>query len=575
MTSTSRSHTTLQIALRGTAGAAVALSMIATAGAAHASQPAPAAQVRLASGAPFTPSRAGSTGPQVGPRSIAGSAALPFANCEASGPSASDNAIATRLAPQINTPRLSGITGYQVSCARAIVAATQALKLDQRAAVIAVTTAMTESTLHDYTASDNLDSLGLYQQRASEGWGTPAQEENPADASDMFLDRMQADFPTTWNLSSTDIGSICQGVQRSGDPGAYDPEAAAAALVVNALWSAPSSPVAGRVSSRQAVAIRSNGQTVVVAPEASGQLVEYVSAAGSTTWSSHVIPGAVGSYPSLTIAPSGQIDVVYVGAGSTQLWHVWNAPGSTSWGIEKVTGAFGSDPVSVVRSNGELDVAYVGAGSTQIWYSSHLPGKSWTGQKVTGAAGSGLTAGVTPSGRFDLAYVGAGGTQLWHVSNTAGTWAIGKIPNAFGSDPVLLDRSSGETDIAYVGAGSTQIWYAYDLPGKAWAGEKVTGAFGSDLGTTASAAGSFDVSYIGAGGTQLWHASNTSGSGAWALGKLTGGFGNNLASTIGATGQTDITYVGAGSHQLWLGHQLPSSTWTAEKVTGASSVPTS
>ena len=56
---------------------------------------------------------------------------------------------------------------------------------------IALMAALTESDLHnDGPRSGNAGSLGLFQQRTAAGWGTAAQELNPADATAMFVQRL-------------------------------------------------------------------------------------------------------------------------------------------------------------------------------------------------------------------------------------------------------------------------------------------------------------------------------------------------------------------------------------------------
>ena len=69
----------------------------------------------------------------------------------------------------------------------------QALRLHMgiRSAVIAVATAMQESTLENLNYGDR-DSLGLFQQRPSAGWGSPAQITNPVYAADAFLHALAA-----------------------------------------------------------------------------------------------------------------------------------------------------------------------------------------------------------------------------------------------------------------------------------------------------------------------------------------------------------------------------------------------
>jgi len=76
--------------------------------------------------------------------SPAAATSIPYNNCTAAGPTAADNALAVQLSPQVQTDRMSGMDGGQVSCARVITQVAQSDGLSQRAAVIAVTTAMAE-----------------------------------------------------------------------------------------------------------------------------------------------------------------------------------------------------------------------------------------------------------------------------------------------------------------------------------------------------------------------------------------------------------------------------------------------
>jgi hypothetical protein len=161
---------------------------------------------------------------------------IPSAPCQPDGVAPADNTIAGRLRPLMNGRRLGpALTGYSVSCARAIVSNVQARGMEQRAAVIAVATAITESTLHNYTRAVDKDSLGLFQQRPSQGWGRPGQLVDPRFATNAFLSSMVRKHPgDSWR--GGDIGQICQRVQRSAYPMAYTPEVHDAQLLVTTLW---------------------------------------------------------------------------------------------------------------------------------------------------------------------------------------------------------------------------------------------------------------------------------------------------------------------------------------------------
>ena len=156
--------------------------------------------------------------------------------CSPGGARAEDVAVADRIRSRMNGPRLGRrIGGDHVCCARVIVNTTRSRGLAPRAAVIAVTTAITESTLHNYIEAVDHDSLGLFQQRPSQGWGTPAQLTDPVYATNAFLNAMLRKFPDNRWMTG-DIGAICQRVQVSAVPDAYGREAHDAQLLVDALW---------------------------------------------------------------------------------------------------------------------------------------------------------------------------------------------------------------------------------------------------------------------------------------------------------------------------------------------------
>jgi hypothetical protein len=82
------------------------------------------------------------------------------------------------------------LDGAQVDNAKAIIKATKEENMPPRAAVIAVATSMQETKLTNYGnlgANNDHDSLGLFQQRPSSGWGTPDQLTNPDYATKAFL----------------------------------------------------------------------------------------------------------------------------------------------------------------------------------------------------------------------------------------------------------------------------------------------------------------------------------------------------------------------------------------------------
>ncbi|MFC4072923.1 hypothetical protein ACFO0C_49005, partial [Actinoplanes subglobosus] len=169
------------------------------------------------------------------------SVAAAYATVSCGGVKAMDTALATRLDPKLNGTLRGYLSGYRMSCARRIVEAVRARGLAKRAAAIAVTTAIVESTLQNISEEVDHDSLGLFQQRAS--WGTAAQRLNPQWATDAFLNRMISLYPNnSWNNTANPIGVICQAVQVSAYPDRYQVQASDGSTIAYNIWDALSNP---------------------------------------------------------------------------------------------------------------------------------------------------------------------------------------------------------------------------------------------------------------------------------------------------------------------------------------------
>ncbi|MEV4760677.1 hypothetical protein AB0J86_37020 [Micromonospora sp. NPDC049559] len=160
--------------------------------------------------------------PQAAPVAPAAPAA-PAANDD--GGNSSDDGAAPKMeqlipygtqGAQSSTP----ISPEQLDNARTIVHTARKMGLPERAAVIGVATSLQESKLNNLGhlgAQNDHDSLGLFQQRPSSGWGTPEQVTNPEYASRAFFDGLERvhgwqDMPLT---------DAAQSVQVSAYPFAY------------------------------------------------------------------------------------------------------------------------------------------------------------------------------------------------------------------------------------------------------------------------------------------------------------------------------------------------------------------
>jgi hypothetical protein len=99
-----------------------------------------------------------------------------------------------------------------------------------RAASIALATAYQESKLYNLEQGDR-DSLGLFQQRPSQGWGTRQQILNPYYSINSFYDALAK----VNGYENMRITAAAQEVQRSGYPEAYAEHEADARVLASAL----------------------------------------------------------------------------------------------------------------------------------------------------------------------------------------------------------------------------------------------------------------------------------------------------------------------------------------------------
>ena len=108
------------------------------------------------------------------------------------------------------------VTTEQAANAATIAAVARVRGLPERAAVIALATAQQESRLRNLSYGDR-DSLGLFQQRPSQGWGSEEQVQDPRYASGKFYDGL-VKVP---GWTDGRLTEVAQAVQRSGFPEAY------------------------------------------------------------------------------------------------------------------------------------------------------------------------------------------------------------------------------------------------------------------------------------------------------------------------------------------------------------------
>ncbi len=109
------------------------------------------------------------------------------------------------------------LTAPQIANARIIYSTGASMDIPPYGETIAIATAIQESRLTNLTTATDHDSLGLFQQRPGQGWGTPAQITNPVYASTKFYQALQR-VPGWQTLP---LAAAAQAVQGSAYPSAY------------------------------------------------------------------------------------------------------------------------------------------------------------------------------------------------------------------------------------------------------------------------------------------------------------------------------------------------------------------
>lgn len=146
------------------------------------------------------------------------------ASCSADGSRAVDSAVIAKQVKSILkgdgkvSVSVSGLVvpEVQIPNAATIQATGVAMKVSARGQIVALATALQESGLQNLDYGDR-DSLGLFQQRPSQGWGSAAEIREPAYASTKFYEALLK--VSGWQ--SMTVSQAAQAVQKSGYPEAY------------------------------------------------------------------------------------------------------------------------------------------------------------------------------------------------------------------------------------------------------------------------------------------------------------------------------------------------------------------
>ncbi|MGP3926045.1 hypothetical protein [Streptomyces sp. 8N616] len=272
----------------------------------------------------------------------------------------------------VRGPGKDGAT-YEMHPEQAVNAATigavgSSRALPERAVAIALATAMQESGLRNIGYGDR-DSLGLFQQRPSQGWGKARQIRDPVYATRKFYEHL-VKVPGYERLPLT---VAAQKVQRSGYPQAYAKHEQEASLLASALtgrtpgaFSCTAASAGGRPGDParvRAKLIREFGPDVL--PRAQSAGLERTAAAGggkSRAGSDAVVAVPVGRKPDRggpgrrgwelahwAVAQASELRIAQVSYGN----RVWSAEESGE-GWRTAEAAEGNSAASKARGSGTV-----------------------------------------------------------------------------------------------------------------------------------------------------------------------------------------------------------------------------
>jgi hypothetical protein len=192
-------------------------------------------------------------------------------------------------------------------------------RLPSRALTIAYATAFQESKLENLTYGD-LDSVGIFQQRPSEGWGSTAQLEDPAYAARAFFGAL-VKVP---GYTTVPVYQAAQDVQKSADGYAYQQYAQTGAQLAADYTTAPHAVTCWYNPVQQA---SSAGVSTKLNLHGAAEELDHVFGA----------PGQGGALTGVSRIRSGSADLVTTEPGAGWAVADWLVTNAVSYGITQVS----------------------------------------------------------------------------------------------------------------------------------------------------------------------------------------------------------------------------------------------
>ncbi|HEY6492110.1 MAG TPA: hypothetical protein VIZ43_02475 [Trebonia sp.] len=191
--------------------------------------------------------------------------------------------------------------------------------LPSQALTIAYATGFQESKLENLTYGDR-DSVGIFQQRPSEGWGTTAELEDPAYAAGAFFGAL-VQVP---HYTTIPVYEAAQAVQKSAAGYAYQQYAQSGAQLADDYVTAPHAVTCWYSPAAQA---------------ADDNVSPKLNLHGAATELDHVFgtPGQSGALTDVSRIRSGSADLVTTAPGSGWAVANWLVTNASSYGITQVS----------------------------------------------------------------------------------------------------------------------------------------------------------------------------------------------------------------------------------------------
>ena len=216
-----------------------------------------------------------------------------------------DNAIALDFGQAANAATIAGVAANG--------------HLPGRALTVAYAAAFQESKLENLGYGDR-DSVGIFQQRPSEGWGTAAQLQDPAFAARAFF-RVLVKVP---NYAKIPVYEAAQAVQKSADGYAYQQYAQAGAQLTAYYTTKPHA-----VTCWYDPAAQASSQGVSAKLNLHGAAQRLDSVFGT--------PGQGGALTGVSRIRSGSADLITTAPGAGWAVANWLVTNASSYGITQVS----------------------------------------------------------------------------------------------------------------------------------------------------------------------------------------------------------------------------------------------